>query len=368
MAPQHDTLATRYRPRTIRNLIGQQHAAPLLRSLRGTRATGAILISGPSGVGKSTSARLIAAILNCASTEEVSDQWEPCGTCRSCVGLLQKSPPQHTDYEEVNAADSRGIDAIRRLIDLSDRQPSTNYRVIVLDEAHALTKQAISALLKPIEEPPPRTVYVLCTTERGAIPTTIASRCQDLRLRPLEQKDLGRLLKRIVLAEKWPLTDQQLMQIARAANGLPRVAVSYLESIVRGLAANADVEAAALAVQTVLRSTPESVARQLLIASYTKTFNQQHFDLLRGVDSMPFLLESMLRLHMDALEFFTTGCPDPQQHPNRAWRVALASSDTEAAAPNVRRITRALIDAVAGAKRYEVDGYAWVLSVLLAHE
>jgi DNA polymerase III subunit gamma/tau len=175
-------------------------------------------------------ARLLCLYCNCQAPVD----HEPCGQCDSCAAMLQAivGEGQHPDLEEKNAADERGIDMIRALISSARYKPRYNYRVIVLDEAHALTDQAFQASLKLFEEPPSKhSIFVLCTTNPEKLPSTIMSRCAVVRLQDVPVVDTARLLLRVARQEVKALPKKAALQIAEAAHGHPREALTLLQQV-----------------------------------------------------------------------------------------------------------------------------------------
>src|SRR4051795_11776101 len=178
-------LARKYRPTTFSEVVGQEHVT---RTLGNAFATGrihhAFLFCGPRGCGKTTLARIVGKALNCIADGRTSATAEPCGTCLACASIGNGSS---VDYQEMDGASNRGIDAIRELTEAVRYQPAVlRKKVYVIDEVHMLTTEAFNALLKTLEEPPPHVTFVLATTEPHKLPNTILSRCQryDFKLVP----------------------------------------------------------------------------------------------------------------------------------------------------------------------------------------
>lgn len=217
----------KYRPKTFKDVIGQK---PAVASLEGmilsNKLNPTLMLSGPYGTGKTTLARIIARYLNCETRNS-------CGTCKSCLAMDSGT---HPDVIELNAANTRGIDDIRALIDKAYFNPRYNYRVFILDECQQLTPQAAQALLKPLEEPPKKTVWILCTTDPQKILPAIKSRSQHIKLNPIKEASITKLLGNICEKENLKFPEKALNLISGLAQGHARNAVMLLEQVQRYLA------------------------------------------------------------------------------------------------------------------------------------
>ena len=221
-------LALKYRPQEFKDLIGQEVIAQTItNAIRLGKTPNAYLLTGIRGVGKTTTARLIAKALNCLENSDSNKKCTPENFCASCNEIVNSN---HIDILEMDAASKTGIDDIRELIENSKYSPtSAKYKIFIIDEVHMLSKQAFNGLLKTLEEPPPRLKFILATTEVRKIPVTILSRCQRFDLKRAKLDQLFDHLKKIGKLEKGNISDDALKLIARASEGSVRDAVSLLD-------------------------------------------------------------------------------------------------------------------------------------------
>jgi DNA polymerase-3 subunit gamma/tau len=222
----YHALARKYRPSTFGEMVGQEHVSRTLRAaLRNDKLAHAYLFSGPRGCGKTTIARLLAKALNC--TEGPAD--EPCGACDRCVGIAAGT---WLDVLEIDAASHTGVDNIRELRDMAQYTPSQgSSRVFIIDEVHMLSKGAFNALLKILEEPPPRVFFFFATTEPNKIPRTILSRCQRFDFRLLTRDELAARVEEIVALEKMTIDPGALRLVVAQAEGSMRDGLSILDQV-----------------------------------------------------------------------------------------------------------------------------------------
>jgi DNA polymerase-3 subunit gamma/tau len=221
-------LALKYRPQEFKDLIGQEvMAQTITNAIKLGKTPNAYLLTGIRGVGKTTTARLIAKALNCLKNLDKEINCSSEKFCDSCVEIINSN---HMDILEMDAASKTGIDDIRELIENAKYSPTNaKFKIFIIDEVHMLSKQAFNGLLKTLEEPPPRLKFILATTEVRKIPVTILSRCQRFDLKRVNLEKLFLHLKNIVKKENGSISDSAIQLVARASEGSVRDAISLLD-------------------------------------------------------------------------------------------------------------------------------------------
>ncbi|MBL8662667.1 MAG: DNA polymerase III subunit gamma/tau, partial [Candidatus Odyssella sp.] len=228
-AGPYRVLARKYRPVTFSELVGQE---ALVRTLTNAIKTGriahAFVLTGVRGIGKTTTARIIARALNCVGPDgKGGPTIEPCGVCEHCTQIAQD---RHVDVIEMDAASRTGVDDIRDLIEGVQYRPvRARYKVYIIDEVHMLSKNAFNALLKTLEEPPEHVKFVFATTEIRKVPITVLSRCQRFDLRRLDREQLATHLAGIAAKESAKIAPDAIALLARAADGSVRDGLSLLD-------------------------------------------------------------------------------------------------------------------------------------------
>ncbi|WP_404370099.1 DNA polymerase III subunit gamma/tau [Sphingomonas sp. MMS24-J45] len=240
-------LARKYRPQTFAELIGQDAMVTTLgNAIRRGRLAHAFLMTGVRGVGKTSTARLLAKALNCIGPDgQGGPTIDPCGVCEPCVGIAEG---RHIDVIEMDAASHTGVDDMRAVIDASRMTAFVaRYKIYIIDEVHMLSKNAFNALLKTLEEPAEGVKFVLATTEVNKVPVTVLSRCQRFDLRRIPAEKLADHFARVLEAEGVRAEPEALGLIARAAEGSARDGLSILDQAI----AHADMDGGAVSAAAV---------------------------------------------------------------------------------------------------------------------
>ena len=225
-------LARKYRPRSFEQMVGQEHVVRALSSaLQQQRLHHAYLFTGTRGIGKTTVSRILAKSLNCTGPDGRGGiTATPCGVCSACVEIDED---RYMDYVELDAASNRGIDEARDLLERAAYKPGIGrFKVFMIDEAHQLTRDAFSALLKTLEEPPEYLKFVLATTDPEKMLPTVLSRCLQFNLRPMPPEVVQQHLQRVLQAEAVTHDDGSLRLLARAARGSMRDALSLTDQAI----------------------------------------------------------------------------------------------------------------------------------------
>jgi DNA polymerase-3 subunit gamma/tau len=223
----YQVIARKYRPQTFDDVVGQHLVTDTLKNaIQTDRVAHGYIFSGARGVGKTTTARILAKALNCSAGPTVT----PDGICPSCVEIAAGNS---VDVQEIDAASNRGIDEIRELRESVRYLPARDrYKIFIIDEAHMLTTEAFNALLKTLEEPPPRSLFILATTEGHKLPPTIQSRCQHFAFRLLDYTEIYDRLRCVAEEEKIAAEEGALSALAQAAEGSLRDALSLLDQVI----------------------------------------------------------------------------------------------------------------------------------------
>ena len=231
-ATPYQVLARKYRPETFADLVGQEAMVRTLKNaFEADRIAQAFVMTGIRGIGKTTTARIIAKGLNCIGADgSGGPTTEPCGVCEHCTAIMEG---RHVDVMEMDAASRTGVGDIREIIDsVHYRAASARYKIYIIDEVHMLSTSAFNALLKTLEEPPAHVKFIFATTEIRKVPVTVLSRCQRFDLRRIEPEEMIALMRKIATNEGAEITDDALALITRAAEGSARDATSLLDQAI----------------------------------------------------------------------------------------------------------------------------------------
>jgi DNA polymerase-3 subunit gamma/tau len=297
----YQVIARKWRPQRFDDVVGQQAVTRTLRNaLASGRLAQAFVFAGPRGVGKTTTARILARALNCVSGPAA----DPCGTCDACVEIAEG---RDIDVLEIDAATHTQVENVREVIisGLSIAPVKNRYKVFIIDEVHQLSSSSFNALLKSIEEPPPHVVFMMATTELEKIPETVRSRSQVYEFRTISSKAIGQQLRRIVDAEGIAVADEALQLIARDAEGSMRDAQSKLDQVIAftGNAVTADDVATVLGLvgRDLLLDAVQAVADEDAAAAFTLTARavEMGYDLRAVCRELSRVVRDLLVLSVD---------------------------------------------------------------------
>ena len=259
-------LARKYRPQTFAQLIGQDAMVQTLaNAIKRERLAHAFLMTGVRGVGKTSTARLIAKALNCIGPDEQGGPTiDPCGVCEPCVAIAEG---RHIDVIEMDAASHTGVDDVREIIEaVRYAAVSARYKIYIIDEVHMLSRNAFNALLKTLEEPPPHVKFLFATTEVEKLPVTVLSRCQRFDLRRISAPMLAEHFAGICRAENVAAEDEALAMIANAAEGSVRDGLSILDQAIAHADLGGDGLVTAEQVRDMLGLADKTAQRRLMAA------------------------------------------------------------------------------------------------------
>jgi DNA polymerase-3 subunit gamma/tau len=301
----YQVLARRWRPKRFADVVGQEHVTRTLQNaIRQGRLAHAFLFTGPRGIGKTSTARILARAVNCPNMES-SGAAEPCNECETCRALLED---REMDVIEMDAASYTGVDDIRRVIENCRLAPvAGRMKIYIIDEVHMLSKNAFNAFLKTLEEPPTHVIFILATTDVQKVPATILSRVQRFDFRPVQPVDTAPYLGKICEHEGWPAEEEALWLIARRAEGSLRDAEGLLDQVVSYAGGKVTLQAARETLG-VLPGELLAEATELLVSNSVRSVPAYLEQLaLRGVDYTQ-LLKDLQSYWMDLI-FIKQGLP-----------------------------------------------------------
>ncbi|MEL6678676.1 MAG: DNA polymerase III subunit gamma/tau [Pseudomonadota bacterium] len=351
--PAYQVLARKYRPETFSDMIGQ---GAMVRTLKNAFESGriahAFVMTGVRGVGKTTTARIIAKGLNCIGPDgKGGPTITPCGVCEHCTSIMEG---RHVDVLEMDAASRTGVNDIREIIDsVAYRAASARYKVYIIDEVHMLSTSAFNALLKTLEEPPEHVKFIFATTEIRKVPVTVLSRCQRFDLRRIEPEDMIGHLKKIAEAEGATLADDAVALITRAAEGSARDALSLMDQAISHGAGETSAEQVRAMLGLADRGRVLDLFDLIMKGDAAGALNELSGQYAAGADPLAVIRDlaevthwtSVVKITPDAADDPTIG-PDerergldmaarlPMRVLSRTWQMLLKALEEVAQAPN----------------------------------
>ena len=321
-AQPYRVLARKYRPQTFSELIGQDAMVQTLgNAIRRDRLAHAFLMTGVRGVGKTSTARLIAKALNCIGPDGLGGPTiDPCGQCEPCRAIAEG---RHIDVIEMDAASHTGVDDVREIIEaVRYAAVSARYKIYIIDEVHMLSRNAFNALLKTLEEPPPHVKFLFATTEVDKLPVTVLSRCQRFDLRRIQTPMLAEHFGRICTAEGVEAEDEALAMVAAAAEGSVRDGLSILDQAIAHADLGGEGRVTAAQVQDMLGLADKSAQRRLFAAllagegAALLDFVDQQFAL--GIEPIALLRAAMELVHRITVTQLGKGAAEASSAEERA--------------------------------------------------
>ena len=291
-------LARKYRPQIFADLIGQETLVQTItNAIAQNRLAQAYLLTGIRGVGKTTSARIIAKGLNCIGEDGKGGMTpNPCGKCRHCIDI---SNDADMDVIEIDAASNTGVDNVREIIEGAKYNPvAARFKIYIIDEVHMLSKAAFNALLKTLEEPPERVKFIFATTEIRKVPVTIVSRCQRFDLRRIDEEPLAKYLQKIATAENMELPDDAARLLAKAGEGSVRDALSLLDQTLTHLAGKPTLESVRQMLGIANKSSLFGLYDAIIHAKTTEAFSLVETQYNRGAEPVA-IVQDLMELTYD---------------------------------------------------------------------
>jgi len=279
----YQVTARKWRPQRFDDVVGQEHiTATLKNAIKTGRIAHAFLFTGPRGVGKTTTARILAKVLNCENPQD----FEPCNKCSNCKSI---NDSQSMDIIEIDGASNRGIDEIRTLRESVKYAPTRGkYKVYIIDEVHMLTKESFNAFLKTLEEPPTHTIFIFATTDIHKVPLTIISRCQRFDFRRIQLDVIKKQLQKIADEEKIPIDDKTLTIISKKADGALRDAQSLFDQVVSFCGNKIDSDTVAKMLNLIDDELFFSISDAILIKDFPVVFDTSENIYQNGWDFIDF--------------------------------------------------------------------------------
>lgn len=293
--------ARKWRPQRFEDVVGQEHITSTLKNaIKEKRIAHAYLFTGPRGVGKTTTARILAKTLNCENRKDS----EPCNECEMCKSIQNS---QLIDIIEIDGASNRGIDEIRSLRDSVKYAPTRGkYKVYIIDEVHMLTKESFNAFLKTLEEPPEHIIFIFATTDVHKVPLTIISRCQRYDFRRIQLDKIKETLRMIADEEKIKIDDKTLTIISKKADGALRDAESYFDQVIAFSKGKIDSELVSQMLNLIDEELYFNISDAVLGKDYKIVFQSSEKIYENGWDFNDFL-EGLIEHFRNILSIIVTG-------------------------------------------------------------
>lgn len=349
----YQVLARKYRPTTFADLVGQEAMVRTLKNaFEADRIAHAFVMTGVRGVGKTTTARIIAKGMNCIGPDGTGGPTiSPCDQCDPCRAIAEG---RHVDVMEMDAASRTGVGDIREIIDsVHYRAASARYKIYIIDEVHMLSTNAFNALLKTLEEPPEHVKFIFATTEIRKIPVTVLSRCQRFDLRRMEPEDTIRYLRKLADAEGAEISDEALGLVTRASEGSMRDAVSLLDQAISHGAGETSIEQVRAMLGLADRGRVLDLFEMIMQGETARALAELSAQYADGADPMAVLRDlaeithwtSVIKITPEAADDPTVS-PDerlrgsemaetlPMRALSRMWQMLLKALDEVAQAPN----------------------------------
>ncbi len=349
----YQVLARKYRPETFADLVGQ---GAMVRTLKNAFEAGriaqAFVMTGIRGIGKTTTARIIAKGMNCVGPDGTGGPTiAPCGQCEPCIAIAEG---RHVDVMEMDAASRTGVNDIREIIEsVHYRAASARYKIYIIDEVHMLSTSAFNALLKTLEEPPEHVKFIFATTEIRKVPVTVLSRCQRFDLRRIEPEEMIALLQKIAKAEGAEIAEDALALITRAAEGSARDATSLLDQSISHGAGETSADQVRAMLGLADRGRVLDLFDMIMKGDAASALSELSSQYADGADPMAVLRDlaeithwiSVIRITPEAVDDPTIA-PDersrgqgfattlPMRALTRMWQMLLTALEEVAAAPN----------------------------------
>ena len=349
----YQVLARKYRPETFSDLIGQEAMVRTLKNaFDADRIAQAFMMTGIRGVGKTTTARIIAKGMNCIGLEgKTGPTTSPCGQCEHCVAI---SEGRHVDVLEMDAASRTGVDDIREIIDsVHYRAASARFKIYIIDEVHMLSNNAFNALLKTLEEPPAHVKFIFATTEIRKVPVTVLSRCQRFDLRRIEPEEMIKMLQNLAKLENANISNEALALITRASEGSARDAQSLLDQAISHGAGETNVDQVRSMLGLADRGRVMDLFEFIMRGQAEEALNELGSQYSDGADPIGIIRDLAEVTHwVSVIKITPDAADDPTVSPNekargqsfseslsmrvltRTWQLLLKALDEIASAPN----------------------------------